>query len=62
MSDIFFLKWYKQINKTKQKYKQEVKEKPKINKRTLVKVTLSSEGGDIYTELCGESQFTALEC
>lgn len=63
MSEIFFsqvIQTNKQ-NKTK-KYKQEVKEKSKINKRTLVKVTPSSEGGDIYTELCGESQFTALEC
>lgn len=61
MSEIFFSQVI-QTNKQNKKYKQEVKEKSKINKRTLVKVTPSSEGGDIYTELCGESQFTALEC
>jgi len=48
--------------KEKKKYKQEIKESSKINKRRLVKVTPPLEGGDVYTELRGESQFTALEC
>lgn len=58
MSEFFF----QVIQINKKKYKQEVKENSKINKRTLVKVTPSLEGGDVYTELRGESQFTALEC
>lgn len=46
----------------KRKYKPERKERSKINKRRLVKVTPPLEGGGVYTELRGESQFTALEC
>lgn len=59
-----FFPQVKQTNKQKKKkkYKQEVKESSKINKRRLVKVTPSLQGGDVYTELRGESQFTALEC
>lgn len=51
------------------KHKQEIKEYSKINKRRLVKVTPPLERerergveGGIYTELRGESRFTALEC
>lgn len=57
----------KQIKKKKKekKYKQEINESAKINKRRLVKVTpalRAGVGGGGYIQNCVVSQFTALEC